>query len=106
MACLLRLPCTNHPFNGWADQFLTAPADGLRDLYGAVSGTWAGVKGELIYHDFRADTGGSKYGTEFDAMLTRKIGSNYTVQVVYAQYNGDEYKSDVEKFWLQFTVAF
>lgn len=97
---------TNHAFNGWADLFLTAPAEGLRDIYGALSGTWAGLKGDLIYHDFRADAGSSKYGTEFDAMLTRKFGSNYTVQATYAQYSADEFKSDVEKFWLQFTVAF
>ena len=71
-----------------------------------MSGIWGGVKGELIYHDFRADAGDSKYGTEFDAMLTKKIGSNYTIQAAYAQYNADEFKSDVQKFWLQLTVAF
>jgi len=97
---------TNHLFNGWADQFLVAPPDGVRDAYVSVSGTWAGVRGELTYHDFRADAGDSKYGTEIDAALTKKIGSNYEVQAVYAQYNADEYNSDVKKFWLQFTVVY
>jgi len=97
---------TNHGFNGWADQFLTAPPDGLRDLYGILSATIAGFKADLIYHDFQADEGGSDYGSEFNAMLTKKIGSHYTLQAVYANYNADEYKVDTQKFWLQFTAAF
>jgi len=97
---------TNHGFNGWADLFLTAPGGGLRDTYGVLSSSVAGVKVDLIYHDFQADTGGSDYGTEFDAMLTKKIGTHYTVQAVYANYNADKYKTDTEKLWLQVTIAF
>lgn len=97
---------TNHGFNGWADMFLTVPPDGLRDLYGILSGTIAGIKVDLIYHDFQADKGGSDYGTEFDTMLTKKFGSHYTLQAAYANYSADEYKTDTQKFWLQFTVAF
>ena len=97
---------TNHGFNGWADLFLTAPGGGLRDTYGVLSSSVAGVKVDLIYHDFQADTGGSDYGTEFDAMLTKKIGTHYTVQAAYANYNADKYKTDTEKLWLQVTIAF
>lgn len=97
---------TNHGFNGWADQFLTAPSDGLRDLYAIVGAAIAGVKVDLIYHDFQADEGGSDYGTEFDVMLTKKFGSHYILQAAYANYNADEYKTDTQKFWLQFTVAY
>ncbi len=97
---------TNHGFGGWADQFLTTPADGLRDLYGILSSNIAGVKVDLIYHSFQADEGGSDYGTEFDAMLTKKFGKHYTLQAAYANYNADEYKTDTEKFWLQITMAF
>ena len=97
---------TNHGFNGWADLFLTSPPEGLRDLYGVLSSTVAGIKVDLIYHDFQADDGGADYGSEFDAMLTKKIGSHYTLQAAYANYNADEYKVDTQKFWLQFTAAF
>jgi len=97
---------TNHGFNGWADQFLTAPPDGLRDLYGVLNSTISGIKVDLIYHDFQADEGGSDYGTEFDTMLTKKFGNHYTLQAAYANYKADEYKTDTQKFWLQFTVAF
>lgn len=97
---------TNHGFNGWADLFLTVPPDGLRDLYGILSSTIAGVKVDLIYHDFQADEGSSDYGTEFDVMVTKKFGKHYTLQAKYADYNADEYKSDTQKFWLQFTAEF
>lgn len=97
---------TNHAFNGWADMFLTAPPEGLRDLYGSLSVSIAGVKVDLIYHDFEADVGDSDYGNEFDVMLTKKFGSHYILQAAYANYDADEYKTDTEKFWLQFTVAY
>ncbi len=97
---------TNHGFNGWADLFLTTPPDGLRDIYGILSSTLAGIKLDLIYHDFQADEGNSDYGNEFDAMLTKKFGSHYILQAVYADYNASDYKMDTRKFWLQFTVVF
>ncbi len=97
---------TNHGFNGWADLFLTAPPAGLQDLYGQVSATLSGYTLAFFYHDFQADEGGSDYGTEFDAKLAKKFADHYTIQATYANYNADEYKNDVEKIWLQVTVAF
>lgn len=97
---------TNHGFSGWADLFLTTPPDGLRDIYGILSSTLAGIKLDLIYHNFKADEGNSDYGNEFDTMLTKKFGSHYTLQAVYADYNASDYKVDTRKFWLQFTVTF
>jgi len=97
---------TNHAFNGWADQFLTVPPDGLADLYGVLSSTFAGWKVNLIYHDFQAESGSSDYGTEWNAMLTKKFADHYTLQIAYADYDADEFKVDTKKFWLQFTVAY
>ena len=97
---------TNHAFGGMADLFLTTPPDGLRDLYGIVSTTVAGVKIDLMYHDFQADTGDSDYGTEFNTKLVKKFGKHYTLMAAYANYSADEYKTDTEKFWLQLTMAY
>lgn len=97
---------TNHAFNGWADLFLTAPPEGLRDFYVALNLTWLGIKADLIYHDFRADSGGATYGSEIDLSLTKKFSDNYILQAKYADYDADEFKTDVQKFWLQFTVKF
>ena len=97
----------NHRYNGWADLFgKTKPADGLRDLYGALSATIAGFKLDLIYHDFEADEGGSDYDTEFDTMLTKTFADHYTVLASYSYYDADEHRTDTQKFWLQLTVNF
>ncbi len=97
---------TNHAFNGWADQFLTVPPGGLKDLYGIASCSVAKVKLDLIYHDFQSDEGSSGYGDEIDLMLTKKFGSNYTIVAKYANYMADEYKTDTQKFWVQLTIAY
>lgn len=97
----------NHRYNGWADIFgKTKPSTGLRDLYGTLSSTIAGVKVDLQYHDFLADAGGSDYGTEFDIKLSWKFWKNYEVLTSYSSYNADEYKTDTQKFWLQLTVNY
>ncbi len=97
----------NHRYNGWADLFgKTKPADGLQDLYGALSATIAGFKLDLIYHDFKANEGSSDYGTEFDTMLTKTFAKHYTVLASYSYYDADEFKTDTQKFWLQLTVNF
>ena len=97
----------NHKFNGWADIFgKTKPASGLRDLYGSLGGSIAGIKVDLVYHDFQADAGDSDYGTEFDIKLTRKFWKNYTVLASYSSYNAHQFKTDTEKFWLQLTMEF
>lgn len=97
----------NHRYNGWADIFpKTKPATGLRDAYGSLSSSIAGVKVDLAYHDFQADEGSSDYGTEFDIKLTRKFAQHYTGMVSWSTYNADEFKTDTDKFWLQFTVNF
>ncbi len=97
----------NHRYNGWADLFgKSKPAAGLRDLYGALSGMVAGVKVDLAYHDFQADAGGSDYGSEFDLKLTKKLGKHYTVLASWSTYSADEFKTDTDKLWLQFTVNY
>ena len=97
---------TNHKFNGWADQFLTTPDSGLRDLYATVGAMIHGHKVELVYHKFDADQGGADYGDEWDFLVQKKINEHYSVLMGYADYNADEYKTDTRKFWLQLTVSY
>lgn len=97
----------NHKFNGWADIFgANKPANGLRDLYGSLATTVAGVKVDLVYHEFEADEGDSEYGSEFDVKLTWKFLKNYTIMASYSTYDADEYKKDTDKYWLELTVNF
>ncbi len=100
---------TLHAFNGWADQFLTTPNDGLRDIYGAVGTNIMGVKLEGIYHDFHDDTSSINYGQEWDAIAVKKFGKHYMLLGKYAYYDDKGSllgKSDTHKFWLQAGVSF
>jgi len=102
---------TLHKFNGWADLFLTTPANGLEDIYGGVAVKFPKVKAlpglnaAVVYHDFKSDVGSTKYGTEWDASLGFKIGKKMSLLAKYADYNADKLNVDTSKFWLQLEYA-
>jgi hypothetical protein len=91
---------TLHAFNGWADQFLTTPVNGLKDAYLGAATTCYGVKLDLVYHDYRADKGSARYGTEWNAQATRPIDERFLVGVKYASYNAKTFSVDTDKVWL------
>lgn len=91
---------TLHAFNGWADQFLATPATGLKDAYLGAAATCYGVKLDLVYHDYRADKGSARYGTEWNAQATRPIAEKFLVGVKYASYNAKTFSVDTDKVWL------
>jgi hypothetical protein len=104
-----------HAFNGWADVFLTTPANGLEDTYiKAVykvknTGTFLdGTKFVVAYHEFAPEESGSDYGSEVDAMVARKFGEkkNYSVALKYANYDADSFATDREKVWLTLGAKF
>ena len=100
---------TNHAFNGWADQFLATPGNGLEDTFLTLSTTVAGVKLAAVYHEFEAEDSSIDYGDELDFVAVKKINKNYKVLVKYATYNrGDaaSKKSDKDKFWVQAEMTF
>ncbi|MBU83759.1 alginate export family protein [Alcanivorax sp.] len=90
---------TKHAFNGWADQFLVTPADGLKDSFVSVGTKLAGFKLAAVYHDFQADEGSSDYGTETNLLVARPIGKNYVVGLKYADYSADDFGTDTQKLW-------
>lgn len=100
---------TLHAFNGWADLFLTTPANGLRDYYGGISKTFGlpflpGIKADLVYHQFDSDFGGIDYGSEWNASLGFKLGP-VNLMAKYANYDADGFAVDTEKVWLQAEIA-
>lgn len=100
---------TNHAYQGWADQFLTTPAQGLEDTYITVVGNLLGMKLVAAYHDFETDEGGLDAGSEIDVLLQKSFAKYYTVGVKFADYNADdEYAAtvDTQKFWLFGQVKF
>ena len=99
---------TGHAFNGWADQFLATPKDGLRDVYAEISGKLMGVKLMGVYHDFADDTGSMDYGKEWDFLAVKKFGKHYSLLAKYAYFDADTAsgKFDTQNFWLQAGVSF
>lgn len=97
---------TLHAMNGWADIFLSTPANGLKDAYVSAGTTIAGVKLEAIYHDFRAERGSTRYGDEWDVVATKAIDKNYSVGIKYASYQADKFSVDTDKVWLWLEAKF
>lgn len=100
---------TLHKFNGWADIFLNTPAGGLVDSYVSLGGSLAGGKWALAYHDYSADddsSGVDNYGSEVNAVYSKKFGKHYSAGVKYAAYSADELAVDTDKLWLWVGASF
>ena len=103
---------TAHKFQGWADQFLGTPNEGIKDIYFSAGGKLGGVKLLAVYHDFTSDTdnlsGDDDLGSEFGFVASKKFG-DYGLSLKYANYSdGDSSfnKADTEKLWLTVNAAF
>lgn len=97
---------TLHAFNGWADKFLTTPDAGLVDTFAGFKGQTRGFKWQALYHDFQAEDGGVDYGTEFDAIISKKVNKYLTASVKAALYSADQYATDTTKFWFMLLAKF
>jgi hypothetical protein len=91
---------TLHAHNGWSDQFLSTPPEGLIDTYlaaGTAFGQWTGL---IKLHDFRSDHGSSRYGREYGAMIGRPVLENASFEAKLAWFDGSGGSGDVAKLWL------
>jgi hypothetical protein len=94
---------TGHAFNGWSDQFLGTPANGLSDTYAKVVTKVAGVKLLAMYHDFSTDKDGDDLGSEINLLAAKKFDKNFSAGIKYAQYSaGDDAYAyvDTDKLWV------
>jgi hypothetical protein len=95
-------------FQGWADQFLVTPDNGIRDIFGTVTSSLN--RGDVslvgVYHDFYDDTGNIHYGKEWDFSVAKKIGKHYSLLARYANYSADHFSTDTQKIWLQGNINF
>lgn len=103
---------TLHKFQGWTDQFLTTPDEGIQDLYVSAGSTVAGIKLLAVYHHFTADEKNAftdnDLGSEFGVEVAKNFG-DYGLSFKYATYNaGDNTfgKSDTNKLWLTASAKF
>ncbi|MDZ7803949.1 alginate export family protein [Thiohalophilus sp.] len=97
---------TVHLFNGWTDQFLATPNQGLVDLYVSLGGKFAGGKWLAVYHDFSADESTATIddlGDEINILYARKFGKVYTGGIKYGSYSAGDAaagKVDTDKLWV------
>jgi hypothetical protein len=102
---------TLHRFNGWADKFLTTPADGIDDR--SVSAGYAlqriamldALTAAVAYRDYRTERGAVDLGAELDLQLQAKYG-RFVALFKYADYDAHEGVTppayqDTRKFWVQ-----
>lgn len=80
---------TAHAFQGWADRFLTTPADGIEDFYITAIAPFMGGKFVLAYHMLESDQASYDYGDEFNIQYTRKFAKHYTFGAKAAFYDAD-----------------
>ncbi len=94
---------TNHLFQGWADQFLTTPRQGIRDRF-----LTAGAKIEKAqllaeYHQFKSDFGSIDFGKEFDAGVSYPLRPRLIGKIEYADYQAGDAASgkvDLTRVWV------
>jgi hypothetical protein len=91
---------TLHAWNGWADQFLTTPDNGLEDTLVTVGATLGGVRLTGVYHVFEANTGGADYGSELDLQAVFVTPWKQEVGLKVAAYDADRHSRDVTKAML------
>jgi len=102
---------TGHAFQGWADQFLATPAQGINDTYLNLAGAVAGGNAMFVYHDFSADHSTATVddlGNEVNVQWTRGFRTNYTFGIKYADYSKGDLaaKADKQVFWTWVTLTF
>ena len=94
---------TNHLFQGWADQFLTTPRQGIRDRY-----LTAGAKIEKAqllaeYHDYKSDFASIDFGKELDFSVAYPLMPKLLGKIEYADYKAGDAASgkvDLKRVWV------
>ena len=97
---------TLHAYQGWADQFLATPGDGIQDVYGSFTVKLMGAKFMAVYHDFDDDSGSIDHGEEIDFLIVKKFGKHYKIAAKYANYNAKNHNKDTQKVWIQANIDF
>jgi hypothetical protein len=100
---------TLHKFNGWSDQFLGTPSQGLVDTSFTLAGKVLGGKWTAVYHKFDADDASDTVddlGSELDLSYVKKYAEHYTLGIKYAAYSAGDIKVDTDKVWVWLGINF
>ncbi len=102
---------TLHRFHGWADKFLTTPANGIDDKYVSLGYLAKGIalldtlSATVVYRDFKSQRLSQDLGDEIDLQLQAKY-QRFVGLAKVALYEANEGRTpaayqDTTKFWLQ-----
>jgi hypothetical protein len=94
---------TLYKFNGWSDQFLGTPSQGLVDTNITLAGKVLGGGWKVVYHNFEADDASDTVddlGSELNLSYMKKYGKNYSAGIRYAAYSAGDIKVDADKLWV------
>jgi hypothetical protein len=97
-----------HPFQGWAERFLTDPPNGVQDNFGSAGYAWRAVgpiqslSASAIYHSFDSDRLSQHYGHEWDGVIQARRGS-YVISLYGAAYSADRFSTSGTEGWLELT---
>lgn len=100
-----------HNFQGWTDQFLNTPPDGVADLSVKAGYSWrnvgpfSAVDALAVYHDFQAAHVGAAYGSEIGFMV-KAVWKTLSFLVKYADYDAKTFVPDTRKIWFEMTYDF
>lgn len=100
-----------HRFQGFADQFLQTPDDGVQDIsllarhdLGQL-GVFQNVRAFVRHHWFESDVGDNPFGTEWNFSISGQVG-DVSVSVEYADYNADTFSTDTRVLFLTTQLGF
>jgi hypothetical protein len=95
---------TLHAFDGWADRFNATPPGGLDDRYlgaGGAFGRARALEWQLAWHDYHAEAGRIRYGSEWNVSLGFPLSKRLRALAKAADYRADGFGRDARKLWLQ-----
>lgn len=112
---------TNHAFQGWADRFLTTPADGVEDLSATFTARAFATNLMLVYRRYASTRDGYDFGDEWNVQATRVFADRYTIGLKYARFDASDdllnqtrngatsagkQAFDLAKYWVWFEIRF
>lgn len=100
---------TLHKFNGWTDQFLGTPSQGLVDTSVTLAGNAMGGGWTAVYHKFAADETSDTVddlGSELNLSYVKKFAKHYTAGIKYAAYSAGDINVDADKLWVWVNAKF
>lgn len=95
-----------HAFQGWAESFLTDPANGIRDLYARTRYSFpvlpfsSEIAATVVFHEFDAEHIDLHYGNEWDASLEAALRRGFMVGTEVAEFTGRGAFPDKKVFWI------